>query len=365
MRNEGRTRAGEKCPRYHVALGYSIDLAKNQQEAELGKCPHHAMWDLSQRLNAKVHGPDSAPILAIDRFRALFFGDPQIWAMARTLATHLTSEDVVYCTGENVGVPIAALCGGRANSPKIVVFIHEINRLRTFLGAKFLGLADRVNLFITNCDHQVNFLQEAIGSAPDQVFLLLEQTDTQFFSPGVPMPKSRPIVASVGLERRDYRILAAVTADLDVDVKISGFSRDVKAMAQTFPKVLPPNMSRRFYEWTDLLQLYRDADVVVVSLLKSDVTSGVTTLLEAMACQCPVVVSRTVGLSNYLEPVGTLTQVEVGDRAALRQAILDLLQNPEKAKAQAICGYEWVKNGHDRAQYVETLAQLLEARSHG
>ena len=30
---------------------------------------------------------------------------------------------------------------------------------------------------------------------------------------------------------------------------------------------MPENMSRKFYEWPDLVQLYRDADVIAVCLV--------------------------------------------------------------------------------------------------
>ena len=83
--------------------------------------------------------------------------------------------------------------------------------------------------------------------------MLLEQTDTQFFTPRpVSGEKKRQTVVSVGLEKRDYRLLAAATADLNVDVKISGFSKDAKALSQAFPDTMPENMSRKFYSWPDL-----------------------------------------------------------------------------------------------------------------
>ncbi|MEM5838768.1 hypothetical protein AAHH59_10735, partial [Pediococcus acidilactici] len=60
--------------------------------------------------------------------------------------------------------------------------------------------------------------------------MLPDQTDTIFFRPSpASLDKPRPVIASVGLEKRDYRTLAAATSDLDVDVKISGFSRDASA----------------------------------------------------------------------------------------------------------------------------------------
>ena len=81
----------------------------------------------------------------------------------------------------------------------------------------------------------------------------------------------------MGLERRDYRTLAQAVSGLDVDIRISGFSYHAAAMARSFPDPMPANMSCRFYSWPDLVQLYRDADVVVAPVFPSRYAAGVTT----------------------------------------------------------------------------------------
>ncbi|MBD2020712.1 glycosyltransferase, partial [Leptolyngbya sp. FACHB-36] len=292
---------------YHLALSHTIELDHIQAQAAAGKRPRHVMWGLSQRLNATIHTPGTEPILRIDRLRSKLMGQPQNWALARRLAAELTSDDVIYCTDEDVGIPIATLCGMQPSPPKVAVFIHTGHRPRSRVALKLFRSAERVSLFVSNCRPQIEFLHDYLKLPDEQVFSLLEQTDTQFFTPGSALSyKPRPVIASVGLEKRDYRSLAAATADLDVDVKISGFSADVRPLARSFPKTLPDNMSRRFYEWTELVQLYRDADLVVVSLFPSQDTAGVTTLLEAMACHRPVIVTQTEGLADYLEMPGSL-----------------------------------------------------------
>lgn len=345
---------------HHLVLGYSINLAQVYQAAESGKRPHHIMGNLSRRLDAQIHTPGDDVILPIDRIRSGLVSRPHLWALARTLAPKFTSQDLVYCTGEDIGIPIMALCAARPDRPKIVVFIHGAHHIRNIVAMKLFQAGDRVDLFVTNCQTQVDFLHNSLNFPLEKIYLLLEQTDTQFFTPGpVLLDKPRPMIASVGLEKRDYRILAEATADLEVDVKISGFSKDVKAMARSFPKVMPPNMSRRFYEWTELVQLYRDADLVVVSLFKSIDTCGVTTLLEAMACQCPVIVTGTEGLADYLKQSDTLIVVQSGDLAGLRDAIRHLLQNPQVAKARSLRGYEQVTKYHNPERYTEMLATRL------
>ncbi len=350
----------KKALKYHLALGRSIDLEGIARDAQAHKCPRHVMWELSQRLGAMIHRPGAYPILPLDRMRAKIIGRPAHWALARALSSQLKSDDLIFCTGEDVGIPIATLCSEERERPKIVVFIHTINRPRACLALKLFCVSDRIHLFVTSARPQADFLRRYLRRPETRIYMLPEQTDTTFFTPGPALPdKSRPMIVSVGLEKRDYRTLAEVTWDLNVDVKISAFSQDVPLLARAFPKTMPDNMSCRFYEWPELVQLYRDADLIVVNLLESKDSAGITTLLEAMSCRRPVVITRTQGLMEYLATPGTVTSIKPGDSAGLRQAIITLLNNPQVASAQAQRGYELVLKHYNSERYIEALATQI------
>jgi glycosyltransferase involved in cell wall biosynthesis len=215
---------------------------------------------------------------------------------------------------------------------------------------------------MVNARPQADFLRSYLAIPESRILVLLEQTDTQFFTPGpVSGDKKRQTVVSVGLEKRDYRLLAAATADLDVDVKISGFSKDAKALSQAFPDTMPENMSRKFYEWPNLVQLYRDADVIAVCLVDNKYAAGVQGLLEAMACKRPVLITRTQGIVDYLVAPDIAKVVDVPDAAGLREAIVHLLKNPQEAESQAQRGYEMVVNQHSSEPFVDVLAQKLRS----
>ncbi len=351
--------------KYHLALGRALDLDAIAQNAQAGQCPRHVMKALSLALEATVHQSETAPVLLIDKIRSKISGSPEQWALARKLATQLTSKDLVFCTGEDIGIPIAALCGAKRDRPKIAVFVHNLDRPRGYLSSKLFRLAHRIDLFVTNARPQADFLHHKLHLPESQIYLLPEQTDTHFFTPGSPTPgKTRPTIVSVGLEKRDYRTVAAATQDLDADVRISGFSRDARALAQAFPETMPHNMTRKFYEWTELVQLYRDADVVVVSLVENKFCAGLTTVLEAMSCRRPVVVTQTQGLSEYVKPA-IATVINPGDADAMNKAITQLLSQPNEAQAQADRGYEQVLNHHNSEGYVEKLVDRLRSVATG
>ncbi|MGE5658581.1 MAG: glycosyltransferase family 4 protein [Actinomycetota bacterium] len=346
--------------KYHLALGRAIDLEGINREAQAGKCPRHIMRAVSQKLGATIHTPEGYAASFTDKIRSKIASTPEHWALARVLSAQLNSNDLIFCTGEDIGIPIATLCGAKRDRPKIAVFFHNINRPRGRLALKLFGLSDRIDLFITCASPQADFLRHSLNLPESRVWVLLDQTDTKFFTPGPTSPdKQRPTIASVGLEKRDYRLLAEATSDLDVDVKISGFSKDAIALARAFPETLPANMSRQFYPWPELLQLYRDADLVAIALTDNLYAAGIQVFLEAMACQRPVVITRTQGLVDYLAPPGIATIVNPGDATGLREAIVQLLNNPQEAQAQAQRGYEQVVQHHNSEEYVEQLVARL------
>jgi glycosyltransferase involved in cell wall biosynthesis len=347
--------------KYHIALSPPCDLESMARTAQAGKSPKHTTWELSQLLEAIVYQPGADPVLPIDKMLAKIASRPEYWALARKFSSQLQENDVIYCTGEDAGFPIAALCRGQRKRPKIIVFIHNINRPRARLALKLFHLADQIDLFVTTTPLQAQFLHHYLHLSEKQVYLLPSQpTDISFFTPGSTSPnKSRPIIGSGGLEERDYRTLAEATRDLNIDVKVCAFSPCTTALKRAFPKVIPSNMSFRFYDWCELLQLYRDSDVVVLSLFENNREAGLTTLFEAMACRRPVVMTRSPGIIGDLIDSGIVTGVNPGDPIGLKQAIQSLLNDPQKAENQARRGYELVHNQSNHSKYVQGLVTKL------
>ncbi|WP_248277605.1 glycosyltransferase family 4 protein [Brasilonema sp. UFV-L1] len=347
--------------KYHIALCPSCDLEAIARTAQIGKNPRHTMWDITQLLGANVHQPASEEVLPVDKMLTKIVGTPENWGLARKLCLQLQEDDIIYCTSEHIGFPIAALCAAKKKRPKIIVFVNNINRPRARLALKLFHLADRIDLFVTTTSAQAKFLHHNLHLNENRVYLLPSlPIDTSFFTPGLASAnKLRPVISSGGLEKRDYRTLADATRDLNVDVKVCAFSPSTNALRRSFPKVIPKNMSFRFYDWCELLQLYRDSDVVVLSLFKNNYQAGLTTLFEAMACRRPVIVTRSSGIISDLIDSDIVTGVNPCDPIGLKQAIQSLLNNSQKAEIQAQRGYELVHNQYNHSKYVQALVTKL------
>lgn len=342
----------------HVVLPRRMNLAEGAARAVRHEEPRHAMAVLASRLNATVHEPDDSPVAPFDGLRAKIAPTGSLWSLARRVLAQAGAGDTVFCSSEAGGLQMAALCAKRSSRPRLVVFVHNVDRPRARLALKWWRMAESVDVFLACAATQVDFLRSYLALPESRVRHVWDHTDTAFFSPGPALPgKKRPVIVSVGLEQRDYKTLAAATHDLDVDVRISGFSKDAGAMARTFPPTLPANMSRRFYAWPDLVQLYRDADAVVVSCHENRYAAGVQSLMEAMACRRPLIATTTVGLRAYVDDC--VTGVPPGDASAMRSAIEATLADRHLAEARAYRGHEISTSRYDLNRYVDDIIAAM------
>jgi glycosyltransferase involved in cell wall biosynthesis len=336
-----------------------MDLPEAAARAARRLAPRHGTWELAQRLAAEIHEPAAEPAHGADVLRSRLAPPNTLWSLARRVLADTGPHDAVFCPSEAGGLQFAAVCeqAGPAR-PRLAVFVHNVDRPRARFALKWWHMARSVDLFLACSSSQVQFLRSFLGLPEERARLVWDHTDLRFFTPGPPSPdKRRPVIASVGLEQRDYKTLAAASHDLDADVRISGFSEDAAALARTFPSALPANMTRRFYEWPELVQLYRDADVVVVSCHENRYAAGVQSLMEAMACRRPVVATATRGLAAYLHP--SVIAVPPGDAVAMRDAIRRVLADPAGAEARAREGHAHAQRTFDLDRYVDTVGHAL------
>jgi glycosyltransferase involved in cell wall biosynthesis len=356
--------SGARPLRYHIALSRPFDFDEINQKVQAGESPNHSVWELSQKTNATIHQPHRQTITAFDRLAARMVGQPEHWALARKLLGQLNEDDLVFCTGEDIGLPIALLFKLTGMQSKLVIFAVAPHRTRFQWLCRFFNLKSQVDLFTTDTSFKIDALLQGLNLPSHQATLIPTPTDVNFFKPGAAAPKSRPVIASAGLEQRDYETLAIATQNLDADVKICAVSPNATSKTKVaFPTVMPANMTSRHYPWAEFLQLYRDADVVVVSLLQNHYSAGLTTLVEALACRRPVVMTRTPGLGETLINMGVAIGVEPGDAAGMEKAIAHLLANPELSAAQAQRGYDLVQQKYTSAHYVQNFATLFQKLS--
>ena len=136
---------------------------------------------------------------------------------------------------------------------------------------------------------------------------------------------SRPIrVLSLGNDRhRDWTTLFdAVGGQSEFELRVGSTKWPSKLLATNVQvSAMSQEQIRSSYEW---------ADCVVVPLKKNLHASGITAILEAVACGVTVIATQTGGLEAYFDD-DAISYVEAGDAGALLSAVKSLANDPVQA----------------------------------
>jgi glycosyltransferase involved in cell wall biosynthesis len=107
-----------------------------------------------------------------------------------------------------------------------------------------------------------------------------------------------------------------------------------------------------------MLLAYNAADLFVVPALYDN---SPNTILEAMACGIPVVAFETGGIPDMVRPGGTGLLVPRHDVAALKAAIEDLIQHPDKRQAMGTRSRETALQEYTLSLQTRRYAELYKS----
>lgn len=355
----------ENTPNFHILTSTKFDFAHFVIRAEQNKGPRHTFWQLKERLNAQVHQPDfedDSSVTIVDKLLAKIIGKPHQWTLARQVLAQTGAGDIVYCGGEDAGLPLAILAALKKDRPHLVMNIMCPERQRPRLLLQGFQLHRFIHTFLVNTNLKADMIRTMLKLPEEAVFCLAEQTDKQFFypEPGT-IKKLRPLIASAGLEQRDYVTLAKATQDLDLDVKVCAVSPNATSKTRCrMPEPPPKNMEMRYFDWVELRDLYRSADIAVVSLIDNTYSAGLTVLMEAMACRRPVVITKTTGLATEVVDKGLVWGVTPDSPDQMKATVEYILSHPEEASARAEAAYQYFLENHTSEHHVEQICRLLQ-----
>jgi glycosyltransferase involved in cell wall biosynthesis len=178
-----------------------------------------------------------------------------------------------------------------------------------------------------------------------------------------PQPIQPNVISSVGWESRDYETLLRAVEGLPLELEIAiGSVSSVKAAdaaARLEKRGLPSNVR---FVWPDtggLREVYARSRFVVLPLHDVPYEAGSTSLLEAMAMEKAVILSRTHGGTDILRDGDQGLYVPPEDPAALRQAIESLVSDPDLARRMGRAGRALVEERYTLDGYVERLQRII------
>lgn len=352
----------------HVLTATAFDFDAFRQRALADEGPGHVIGDLIGRLDARVVQPDEVNPDRRDRILAKVFGDPAHWAAARAAFRRVEPGDLVFCSGEGPGLAAAVVNAATRRRAKVATQVMAPRRVRTRVVLTGLRLVGRTPLLLVGTSDKAEFLERSLRLDDSRVVTLSEQVDERFFRPSStrPEPRDRPLVASCGLEQRDYDTLARAVVDRDVDVLVCAASPNFDSRTRVrMPDELPDNMEMRHLEFAELRDLYQRADVTVISLLFNTYSAGLTALLEAMACGCPAVITRTPGLAADLIDAGLVWGVSPDDPRDLWRTLERILDDPTAAAERAERALAHYRQHFTSDRFLDRLVATLDRYQSG
>ena len=263
--------------------------------------------------------------------------------------------DAIFSNGENVSIPLALLFSLARRRPAHILIGHHLStpKKRHFLRR----LHKHMDAIFVYAATQKAHATERLGIPAEKLHLIPFHADHRFYHP-MDVPTEN-MICSAGLEWRDYPTMIDAVRGLDVEVRLAAASPWSKHRNETANRVLPPNVHCRRYDYKELRDLYARARAVVVPLYENDFQAGVTTLLEAMAMAKPVIVTRTIGQRDVVEDGVNGVYVPPGDSAALRAAIVHLLQNPHEAARLGANARKTIEDRMTLDHWASTIAETV------
>lgn len=281
-------------------------------------------------------------------------------AMAVACALRRSRHRVVFTDGEQVGIPYAIISRLLRQRPLHVMVGHRLSAPKKVWLHRWLRLEQCIDLLVVYASEQRRHAIEELRYPPDRVILHPFMVDTEFWQPdGLEVDGcTRPLIAAVGQELRDYRTLVEAVRGVDADLFIAAASPWSKRSDSSAGIDLPPNVHVGRLDQFALRQLYAEASLVVVPLQETDFQAGITTILEAMSMGRATICTRTDGQTDTIVDGETGRYVPPRDVPALRATIEELLGDPEECDRLGKAARRWAEGNADIKRYADDLAEL-------
>ncbi|HYJ11835.1 MAG TPA: glycosyltransferase family 4 protein [Polyangiaceae bacterium] len=306
--------------------------------------------DRSQNLAVKLASRSAGPSAALALLGFLKRGDC----------------DAFFTTGEDIGLPLAALLRATSGRHSHTMIAHTLfpTKKRAFFKAGVKSQLDRVLVYSTS---EEQLATGELGLSPAQVERIYYHADEHFFRPdqtGI----EPDLLCAAGQLLRDYDCLIDAVRELPVRVQIAAGSPWIDRPLQP-KRELPANVSWGKLNRFELRQLYARSALAVVPILQNHYQTGIATILEMMAAGKCVIATRTHGQTDTIVDGVTGIYVPPSDPLALRGAIERMLERPQQALeiGQAARRFIEEKAGLDRfvARIVEAVKAGHAARAVG
>jgi len=276
----------------------------------------------------------------------------------------------IVARADRLGLPLALLLKLVRSPARVVLISVWLSRGKKAVFLSHLKVHSHLAAIINYSSLQAEIAVSQLGVPSNKVFVRLHPVDEDFWVPD-PTTAVERMICSVGAEHRDHPTLVEAVRDLDVNLELAiglaDFAPDAgrnallrRAVGRARGARLPSNVTlHRQLPPVQLRSLYARASFAVIPLQDVDFDAGVTAICEAMAMGKAVVVTRSRGQRDIVRDGETGLYVPPGDAAAMRAAILRLLNEPETARRMGAAGRRLAEQSHTLDQWVAGVADVV------
>lgn len=267
----------------------------------------------------------------------------------------LPQRSAILSTSERAAIPLAIyLTLTQQNMPHVLI-AHYLTSSRKKRLFKICQLHRSLAHIICVAQAQADFAITQLGVPSSQVDFIYDKVDQRFYRPL--KGEIQDFILAVGQEQRDYATLVKALRGTGINLVIiasspwSSFELDFNQLRDV--------TVQSHVSYANLRMLYASARLVVVPLIDVDYAAGSNSVLESMAMGKALIVSRTAGIRDYVVDDETGMNVTSGDPDALREAILNLWDNPRKMDRLGTNARQAVLECMNIDHYVDRVVQVM------
>lgn len=269
--------------------------------------------------------------------------------------------DVVHSTVDTVGIPLMLLKRrGRLRPPLVYIAIGLPERLAQLRNERmrrlYAAALESCAVVVAYSEKETEDLRRFLDGRVRVEFVPFG-VDTSAFAPNGASATGG--VVSIGADpHRDFAFLLRIAARMpDVAFRIVTTSDHARSLPTP-----PENVAlERDLPFDDMRRRLEQAEVVALPVRENTYSGATTVLLQAMALEKPVVVTRTSAIASGYGLVDgeNVRLVEPGDEDTFARAVGDVLRDGFHARALGASARATVERSLTWERYVSRIEELL------
>lgn len=295
---------------------------------------------------------------------------PEWWRLAQEIHSRRDDYDAIVTWGERLSLAFTMVQRFAHSRKPHIAMMGQFAKPNIQIPLRLFG--GSLHGVVTWTSVQRRYLIEQLGFAAERVYLVRHFVDQLFYSPRT---ADEDTICSVGAEMRDYETLIEAMRGTGLRCHIAADhvripnrirllkDRRVPLDALSVPGDATVTVGRKTFP--ELRDLYARSRFVVVPLFPSESDNGVTVILEAMAMGKPVISSQTRGQVDVIQNGVTGICVPVRDPVHLREAMLSLWNDRQRAQAMGARARADVEQHHTLENFASNVRAAAEMSLEG